>query len=165
MRYYSMQNLEAWDYAQRVGFLTGNVDYIEPSWREPYAWLVAQMRTRLGIDCPFWPVWMWDTRPDLRESCWRSDQAQVLLALDVNPLMVLASDYSSWHAPLNDWELLRHPEEVIDKEKSWERIFDFELLRSDFTWFGTLRPQYTAPRVPVERIKVLHKLAARPKRA
>lgn len=163
MRYYSLQDLGAWDHAQQAGFLTGNPAYTEPDWRGPYAWLVAQMQARLGLTHDFWPVWMWDERPDLRQSHWRSRETQVLLALDVNPDLVLASDYESWHAPLNDCALLRYEDEVIEKELSWARIFDFQLLRSDPAWFGDPTLQFTTPSVPVGQIKVLHYLAPRKK--
>lgn len=154
MKYWTVQDLSAWQEAQRVGVLTGNVEYIYEHFVDPYDWLVKQMKVRLNIDYDFYPVWLWTKRPDLRRRAHVSKgETGVLLEVDIDPATVLISEFEAWHCVLNLYDLQIYEDEVVDKEKSWERIFDFDLLRLSPDWFGELTEQGTTPNISIENIK------------
>jgi hypothetical protein len=163
MTYWTIQGMEAWEQAQAVGYLAGNKEYIcHPSWSQPYEWLMGQMRQRLGMAQPHYPVWMWCTRPDLRQRCHVSKgEHAVLLRVELDAQHVLLSDFGAWHYVLNDWVLEAYEGEVIEKEKSWERIFDFDFLRAYPDWFSEPEPQATTGAIPLRNLKLVREFVGR----
>ncbi|MEW4370546.1 DUF3841 domain-containing protein [Paenibacillus kandeliae] len=133
-KYWTVQSLEAWDAAQRSGFLHGHPEHI--MFMKPYHWMMSQMGQRLpGYDGSY-PVWVWPQQPDLQELHHYTGRQQcVCLTLRLQPEDVLLSDFEEWHAVLNDtfnarnhreWQRYRAGYGMISKEQSWQRIFDTE---------------------------------------
>ncbi|GGG61298.1 DUF3841 domain-containing protein [Hymenobacter glacieicola] len=155
---WTVQDYLAWEKAQEVGYLTGNVGYLLQ--KDSYDWMVQQMKTRLGISEDFYPVWAWGERPDLRQRGFGTG-GLVLLRLEVNEARVLASDYNAWHYVLNGWHLQLYDNEPVDMEASWERVFDFKLLELYPDWLDRVIPQYTTDKVAVSNIKLIKRFVGR----
>ena len=106
MKYWTVQDLPAWEVAQQTGVLTGNAKHITDGFEQPYDWMVVQMQKRLGVSESFYPIWLWTTRPDLRTRGFLSKgDVGVLLEVEVDSSRVLLSDYDSWHCVLNWFEI------------------------------------------------------------
>jgi hypothetical protein len=147
--FYTIQDFRAWTTAQRTGFLSGNPEFIDPDFINPYCWIVAQMEKRLTVYEGEYPIWLWSKKPDLRRAGYlkRSTKA-VLLEIEIPSDRVLLSDFQAWHCVLNRWTLEDHEGEVIEMEKSWERIFDLEYLKKHPDW-GNLE-NWTFRELPVK---------------
>ena len=127
-----------------------------------YDWMASQLRLRVGHppDKIVYPIWVWrffngtkNPRPDLRTKCLLpKGTAGVLLELDLPEEQVLLSNFDAWHAvlnnhhhSLNDAEYEKnealaavkgrnHPDLVMLKEASWQRIFDLSLIPDPSTY-------------------------------
>ncbi len=162
--------------------------------RPAYRWLMGQMRERLP-DCSGrrYPIWAWHTpKPDMREVGYYSPgEMCVRLTLDIadeeasRRVLLSGFDAWGWHV-LNNWYLDVSDEEYewwdklaprrFDEElspclqeivhRSWERIFDLELLdraaREDWETYSPLRVQATFEEIRIEEVvKVEHFRARR----
>jgi hypothetical protein len=158
MYYWSIQTYEGWIAAQQKGMLVGDPAFIWEDFIKPYEWLMNQMVDKLPNYKGEYPVWMYPEKPDLRKCGFRNFSTKgtkaVLLRLEVDSSDVLVSDYMTWHSVLNNTELEACDDEVIDKELSWQRIFDFEFLKElhegDEKY---IVPQCTTGAVSLEKIK------------
>lgn len=134
----------------------------EPSFCDRYAWLNKKLDEKdkkpSEVDYPIWAWYRFDSKekkPDLRHSCYgmRGDK-MVCLELEVPDEKVLLSDFDLWHFPLNNWWLddcfhpgygddesdkahewfngLTKEEQQVEKEKSWEQIFNIEPFENDW---------------------------------
>ncbi|WP_343344856.1 DUF3841 domain-containing protein [Terrisporobacter petrolearius] len=127
MKFYTIQTLEFWENNKNNKYLENDYKYVTEEWVTPYKWMYKQMCERIEeVDSSM--IWVWTNRPDLRHSGYsdRGDEC-VLLELELDESQVLLSDFDMWHLPLNDITVDMYDNENIDKEKSWERIFDFDL--------------------------------------
>ena len=109
-----------------------------------------------------YPVWAWyrfdgiEKKPDLRHSCYGvRGEEMVCVELEIPDDKVLLTDFDLWHFVLNDWWLdtamfkngyteeqydqnrkwfkaLSPEEQLREKEKSWEIIFDIEAFENDW---------------------------------
>jgi len=159
--YWTIQDLPAWEQAQVTKQLTGNPTFIHPDFKPAYDWMVAQMQVRLLPVTPGYPIWLWTTRPDLRESGYAErGTPQVLLHCTLDPASVLLSDYMAWHHVLNEWTLTWEEAEEIDQQKSWERIFDLEALAKHPDW-GINTTQGVVPSIPLDQLKLVKVFTAR----
>ena len=138
----------------------------EPSFIDRYGWLVKKLNEKdskpCNVDCP---VWAWyrfngkEKKPDLRHSCYGSrGEKMVCLELEVPDEKVLLSDFDLWHFPLNNWWLpdcfyegygdtedevqqkwfdsLTKEEQELERERSWDRIFNIEPFENDWILRG-----------------------------
>ncbi len=130
-----------------------------PEWQAEYDWLVGQMKKRIGMppEGVTYPVWAWyrhdgkRRKPDLRRERWGyglKGDIYVCMEIDVPDQDVLLSDFDAWsiillHGLLSDteeederlnsqYEALSASEQVLMKEKNWERAFD--LTPMDNEW-------------------------------
>jgi len=136
------------------------------SWFRPaYDWMVGQLDQRVkNYPCHKYPIWAWfHPKPDLRRSGHLPrGTSGVRVEFLVSSDRVLLSDFEAWHAVLNCWYLSLSEEENDNwdirckragikigwenwplpspfKEeitRSWERIFDLELLKKHSEWIG-----------------------------
>jgi hypothetical protein len=134
----------------------------EPSFLDRYWWLNKQLDKKdPKPESVEYPVWAWyrfdgkEKKPDLRHSCYSyHGDKMVCIELEIPDEKVLLSDFDLWHFPLNDWWLydcfypnygekeydkdhewfknLSPEEQQVEKEKSWERIFNIEPFESDW---------------------------------
>jgi hypothetical protein len=158
MYYWTIQTYDGWLAAQDKGVLVGDEAYVWEDFIRPYQWLMKQMSLRLPNYKGEYPVWMYAEKPDLRKCGFRNFSTKgtraVLLRVEVEPVDVLCSDYMTWHSVLNDFELEAYEGEVIDKELSWQRIFDFDFLREFNEGEDKyIVRQYTTGTVPLTNIK------------
>ncbi|RJS80476.1 DUF3841 domain-containing protein [Methanophagales archaeon] len=136
------------------------------SWFRPaYDWMVGQLEQRVKTyPRNKYPIWAWyHPKPDLRRSGHLPrGTSGVRVEFLVSSDRVLLSDFEAWHAVLNCWYLSLSEEESDNwdtrceragikigwdnwpppapfKEeimRSWERIFDLELLKTHSEWMG-----------------------------
>lgn len=143
-KYWTLQTREAWELAQRRGYLIGNQEYA--MYPDEYQWMIAQMKNRLVNYQGEYPVWLWLEKPDMRSTAhFKSGTKCVRLTIELNEQDVLVSDFEDWHCVLNDWFCSDNEEEdnafeegllEITKEESWQRIFELDRVR-DPNWHGT----------------------------
>lgn len=138
----------------------------EPSFANSYDWLIKQLNKKdEKPENVQLPIWAWfrfngkEKKPDLRHSCYgyRGDK-MVCLELEIPDDKVLLSDFDLWHFPLNNWWLddcfypnygeeehdkahqwfktLTKEEQIKEKEKSWEQIFNIEPFENDWILRG-----------------------------
>lgn len=159
--FYTIQTVDAWKGAQIKGYLVGEREYIYKDWLEPYHWMMSQMVERVKEYNGEYPIWLWLTRPDLRRSAHlERGMKGVLLELIISEERVLLSDFQAWHLVLMDSPILSYEEENIDKEKSWERIFDFDYLMNHSEW-GSIDLQGVTGKVPIDEVKLIKEFIAR----
>lgn len=143
VRIYSVQDAGAWDAARDRGYWTGSYEHIvadEHNYLGPYEWMRQQMAKRLDGFSGDFPIWGFFHRPNMRRRCFFKEPT-VLLVADVPRGRMLVSDFSLWHAPLNNWYCAMSEQEddafdaehkggvgpstVTDAMKStWDRVFD-----------------------------------------
>lgn len=148
-----------------TGTISGDGRRVWSCFRKPYAWMIAQMKLRIGEPPPGikYPIWIWkqhdefSAKPDLRRKCLLSPGTKgYRLTLDIDPEDILLSDFGRWHSVLNnvyladtekeydqfyeiDCTKLSKPEQQTLLEKSWEKIFDLT-SPLDEEWYGEKFP-------------------------
>lgn len=139
---WTIQHKIAYEEMLRTGTLRANPEYIFAEFfRGSYEWMAERMKERLGnppadVVFPVWAWYQWEgkrKRPDMRKHGRSSDKGVpiVLLTINVPDEYVLLSDFDYWHVVLNDGELIFLSDEnkeytKEERQKSWERIFDYE---------------------------------------
>ncbi len=138
MRLYSIQSPSVIESAERRGYLTGGIDYLDDEiFRVAYEWMRMQMARRIANFSGDYPVWAWVKRPDLRRSGHEKRGTHMLmLTLEIPKRRVLVSDFEGWvYAPINDHYLCEGEEEDArlrrrenppseeERRQSWEKIF------------------------------------------
>ncbi|PFJ33196.1 DUF3841 domain-containing protein [Bacillus thuringiensis] len=141
--YYTNQTIEAYRELEKNGYLKGDKKFIYLDFLPSYQWMVEQMDKRINNNGSF-PIWLWKEKPDLNEEGhFPKGTKSVCLTVEIPDDNVLLSDFDTWHYILNTWFLPLSEEEDdlfeagklnISMEQSWERIFDFELLRKSEIW-------------------------------
>ena len=166
--YWTIQTMEKWNEVQRLGYLTGHENYIWEDFIEPYQWMMGQMKKRLPNYAGEYPIWVWTNRPDLRRSAHLEKGVKgVLLKVELDEQDVLLSEFQAWHVVLyrTYFDLdIDEDEQVIDKdeiEKSWEMIFELDILKQHPNWGPTLDIQGVTGKIAVERIKLVKDFVAR----
>lgn len=169
--FWTIQTWEAWEHAQALGELRGNPSRVPEGFQEPYRWMQRQMDKRLLTYHGGYPVWVWTEKPDLRQGGHlEHGKIGVRLQLELDPGMVLLSDFFAWHVVLNDGFLsVDEPddERLVEgvgpllKEQSWERIFDLELLHTSEWWGGSSIVQGVVEKVSVTQVIGVTKFTAR----
>lgn len=132
--FYTVQAKPAWETALRKENLGGSSTYVSPDFKEAYQWMRQQMSLRLPQYNGGDPIWLWPDCPTWKDGSYGHPQDLVLIEAKIPLHRVLLSDFQSWHAVLNKFPVLAHPQERIDMKASWERIFDFEFLEAAPEW-------------------------------
>lgn len=153
------------------------------SWFRPaYDWMVRQLEQRVkNYPGSKYPIWAWyHQKPDLRHSGHLPrGTSGVRIEFVVSSGRVLLSDFEAWHAVLNCWYLSLSEEECdnwdnrceragikigwenwppsspVKEElmRSWERIFDLELLKQHPDWVGGETIQACIERIYMDEIE------------
>ena len=138
---------------------------IDSGFRPAYDWMVRQIERQVkNYPCNRYPIWAWYLpKPDLRRSGHLPrGTSGVRVEFLVSSDRVLLSDFEAWHAVLNCWYLSLSEAESENRDsrceragikicwenwpppapfkevlmRSWERIFDLELLKTHSDWIG-----------------------------
>ena len=171
IRLWTVQTPLSWSLLQQNNSLSGDGRRVDPFFKPAYRWLMEQMALRIDGYRGRFPIWFWTEKPDFRKYRFRNyskpGQPIVFLECLIPAKRVLLSDYESWHDALNNWHLalteaesddfdkridsnqITREEASTEKRLSWERVFDFELLRSYPDWHGEPTLQAT--------VETLHK--------
>jgi hypothetical protein len=115
---------------------------------------MEQMRRRLPGYAGHFPIWLWVTpKPDLRHAAHLpSGEPGVRIEFEIPTARILQLDFDTWHCVLNRWYLPTSESDerewerntkAVDRfapvfaepleselRKSWERVFEFDLLRT-----------------------------------
>jgi hypothetical protein len=122
---WTIQTEDSWRQLEAGGVLRANRKNVpEEHSLLAYAWMVEQMKTRIGPPPapPCFPVWAWyqwqgekRRKPDLRASGHlERGKRGVRIEFEVPDESVLLSDFELWHFALNYWYL---PESDADDER------------------------------------------------
>ena len=156
MKLYTIQHPYLLDEMKTIGKLISHKEY--EMFPDEYTWMKKQMKTRLNICNPSDSIiWLWEDKPDLRRGGYGARGTEmILLEVDLEEKYVLCSDFDTWHFVLNDIEFTKYEDEQIEKEESWNRIFDLDFCKS--MWNGSKQYlQYVTGEIPSDRIKFIRK--------
>jgi hypothetical protein len=169
--YWTIQTIEKWNKAKQLGYLQGDEEYVDEEFFKPYYyWMMGQMKLRLPNYKGEYPIWLWVKRPDLRQRHMNKGEKGVLIEVDLDENNVLLSDFIIWNAVLNDAFLYVSNEEerlyeegksLITIEQSWERIFDFELLKTMTGWTHLDKIQGVTGRIDLKNIRSVREFMSR----
>jgi hypothetical protein len=132
---YSIQRLEVLEALTNEGHCKPCINNSDmfAEYRVPYEWMSEQVTRRTGIKTEpgavFWG-WAWRTRQDLAYSIKhaadfaKEQYSEVLLTLKMPTPLVLLSDFSTWHEPLNYWPC-ETPEQQLEAEAAWDKDEDW----------------------------------------
>jgi len=124
---YTVQHIDAYYVLRKNGILTGNPK--RSFLPESYEWMRKQMNLRIAEPSDTYPIWLWTHKPNRNQpALLRKGVRGVILTVDVPEKQVLLSDFDAWHVVLNNQVLELYDGEEIDKETSWERIFNLDLI-------------------------------------
>lgn len=146
---------------------------------------MMQMRRRLAGYEGGSPVWFWcSSKPDLRHSAHlpRGERG-VRIELELPRNRVLLLDFETWHCVLNGWHLSRSWREsrewdrktkardqygaslppllAEELQSTWDRVFDFELLRRAKMWGPVDEIQGVTEYVLLDEVRRIRKFVAR----
>jgi hypothetical protein len=153
-----MQTHKALENALRLGRFTGDPKKIKKHWGKDwkttfgpaYAFMMQQMEKRVKNFSGEHPIWAWNNKPDLRSNEWKnwSNGPWLLFSFEVPDSRVMLSNFGLYHTILMDGNLsLTEAEDKkldkkklsrIEKEKTWEKIFDLSLPTNKIQerWIG-----------------------------
>ncbi len=177
VRGWSIQNAGCWELFQKRGFLRADARRIPRYFRPAYRWLIDQMRQRVPGYSGGVPVWFWHSpKPDLRKSGHLpSGMPGARIELELPRERVLLLDFETWHCVLNHWHLsgswresrewdrktkgfgpnwnpLPSPLEA-ELQSTWQRVFDFGLLKRARLWGPIDRIQGVTEYVRLEEVR------------
>ena len=155
---WTIQSIEAWERCRRTGVLIADGRRACAAFRPAYRWMRRQAAARIAGYSGGPLLWAWlRPRPDLRCGAHLpKGRRGVRIEFVVPAARILCSDFDAWHQVLNQWYLSLSEEEddVWDRslpkhwsfgrlpddkrremEKSWERVFDLDLLSAS-KWTG-----------------------------
>ncbi|MGE7021663.1 DUF3841 domain-containing protein [Solibacillus cecembensis] len=166
--YWTIQVMEKWKDVQNVGYLSGSAEYIWEEFVEPYEWMMMQMKNRLPNYAGEYPIWLWTERPDLRRSGHLAKgEKGVLLKVELDERDVLLSEFQAWHIVFYNAYLDLdvneddHDYSLDEIHKSWELIFEIEMLKRSEGWGGTLHLQGVTGKVMANQMKLVKTFIAR----
>lgn len=138
--------------------------YTWDSFVEPYEWMKLQLGKKLDKEVDSL-IWFWTTEPDLNEEGHLSEgEKGVLIKVQIPKEVVLLSDFDAWHATLNDFKLILNENEErllrlgkfpLNKEESWERMFNLDLIRNSEYFKGACETQAVAERIELGWVKYI----------
>jgi hypothetical protein len=171
MKFWTIQNIDCWKNAKAKGYLEGDPDCIFKEFIDSYNWMMKQMSKRLINYQGNYPIWLWLTRPDLRQTGHLNKKERgVLLELELNEDEVLISDFMAWHTVLNNGflaltevedEMFEARKLSMTKEESWKRIFNYKELKKYEYWEGEEILQAVTGRIDISRIQTIKEFTAR----
>lgn len=159
MKYYSLQNLDAWKDAIKNGYLVGNKKYImDEEFDAHYQWMMKQMEKRINVDASDYPIWLWLTlnNVNIEEITFNLSCDYVLLEIDLPEDKVLLSNFDAWHIILNNGYFSDNIDNV-NQEDDWETLFDKDTLEDENFGFTFEDEDYqgVTGKINIENITVL----------
>ena len=155
VRVYSYQGDHAMTEFERVGYFSGNAEYIESDdetcewFHPPYRWMHEQMAQRIPDFSGDYPIWAWFKRPSSKPKPrkYRGTNDRFRISALVPRKRILISDYELWHMPLNrgpicvteaEYDSWPHGKDTKEIEATWPRVFEFpEILTPEQKfWIG-----------------------------
>ena len=166
MRLWTIQGIEIYEQMQREGiaYCTKPIMGDEPVFVHAYHWMANQMRKRIGeppiqnIEYPLWAWYQYNSAKSNKPPKSVNDVPEGVSAymeIEIPDKDVLLSEFSNWHAvlnecPLSNWKKIDKKTDKLDKEAgrrltfheypiaiqkeiedSWEAIFDLERRDKD----------------------------------
>ncbi len=166
MRLWTIQGIEIYNQLKREGiaYCTKPEWGDDPTFIYGYNWMAQQMRQRIGeppiegIEYPMWAWFQYDShkkRKPPRSPYDIPEGISAYMEIEMPEKDVLLSDFSAWHAVLNQWpiddwkeidrvierlvknagrdlEYKEYPQELRDRiEKTWEEIFNLNRRDAD----------------------------------
>lgn len=173
-KYWTIQHLDAWHRALKVGYIEGDNNHIAfEDFDASYNWMKEQMKNDITNYRNEQPVWLWLKKPDMRYSGHHNPSTNIVrLTLQLNEEDVLVSDFEKWHCVLNDEfcsdseiedDKFKNGKSTITKEESWIRIFDFNRTH-DVDWWGKVEEstlQGTTGRINLKNVISVESFTAR----
>lgn len=161
MRLWTIQGIEIYEQLQREGvaYCTRPAAGDEPVFVRAYRWMAGQMRKRIGepsvagIEFPLWAWYQYNSAKSNRPPMSIHDAQEglsVFMELEIPEKDVLLSEFSNWHAvlnegPIDNWKKIFRKTDLLDKEfgrrlpfgeypleiqeeieRSWEAVFDLD---------------------------------------
>lgn len=153
LKLWTVRPLDDYLLLKKQGFYTADAAYVLPERIEAYRWMSQKLAERTlppqGVEMPLW-AWYCahgsrQPKPDLRKTGHLEKGAQgVRIEFAMPAEQVLLSSFDGWHSVLNnhffsldDAEYAYHEtlktklpsaEYQREKERSWQRIFDLDLI-------------------------------------
>ena len=166
--YWTIQTLDKWKEVQKLGYLTGDRNYISEDFVGPYEWMMEQMKERLPKYRGEYPIWLWIERPDLRRSGHLAKNTQtVLLKIELEESDVLLSELQAWHIVLyHSFFYLEFEDEdraytEDEMRKSWTYIFEIETLKRYPDWGPDVTLQGVTGKIHLKQIQLKKTFIAR----
>ena len=166
MRLWTIQGIEIYEQMQREGiaYCTKPIMGDEPVFVHAYHWMANQMRKRIGeppiqnIEYPLWAWYQYNSAKSNKPPKSVNDVPEGVssyMEIEIPDKDVLLSEFSNWHAvlnecPLSNWKKIDKKTDKLDKEAgrrltfheypiaiqkeiedSWEAIFDLERRDKD----------------------------------
>ncbi|MFC0674584.1 DUF3841 domain-containing protein [Brachybacterium hainanense] len=129
LRLHTIQTREAYSTLVRDGRLIGEASRGEPLFQDAYSWMQRQMDDRMIPGHAGGMLWLWaSTSHRQLRTCARRTRGDVLLTVTIAPERTLISEFSDWHAVLNQY--LHVPVEPGMSDAAWEARW--ERLGADF---------------------------------
>jgi len=148
MIFYSIQKKVAYDEAKKIGYLTGNIKYIDEYFVPACQWMMEQMKKRLPSYKGEFPIWLWADKKSLDYSE-LINKDNVLFKINIPKENVLASNFFAWHHILNNTDI---EDKNLPKEESWELIFNDALIKE--IGYGDLK-QYTIGKLSINDVIII----------
>lgn len=162
MIFYCVHELEYINKFKDKEYLENDLSYSElykyPNFARAYKWMEHKMRQRLKNYDGENLLWLWTTLPeeisDFNE--WDIGKTFVTLKVDIPEEDVLLSDFIAWHYILNNAPIKFYEGENIKKKPSWERIFDFKLLKRYGSYITDSNDiQGTTGKIPMKNVEII----------
>jgi len=172
---YSVQSLDAYYKMREQGYLSGEEKFVWDEFKDPYKWMMSQMEKRIpGYTSGTYPIWVWRRRVNRNEGALLPKGAKgVILTLDIPDEQILWSDFGTWDFVLSsypvteseeEFEEFLKDEESFPVEETWDRIFDFEFLRSMEESWGKLDEEWiqgVTPRITMDMMNKVNRFIAK----
>lgn len=128
---WTIHKIQFWEKLQEKRILHGDGRRIWHCFREPYRWMIRQMRKRLpncppGCNYPLWAWYQFDgvrrKRPDLRSvGHSMKNTRMVRIEFEIDKHEALLSNLLSWSAVLNNYYCCENEEDMEEFEMEIER--------------------------------------------
>lgn len=167
-KFYTWQNKDVWENAQKVGALSASKEAVSNSSVSAYEWMVREMQHKIGFRGDKYPIWLWTNLKDAHDETQNAillGQNVVLLEATLSEDDVVLSDRLGWTVVLQGEYLAMNEEEEeqvsrgdskLNNSETWRRIFDLKRMQQSELWGGDQQYiQATSFDIPIEQLRVV----------